>query len=250
MSNRNHHVFSHALTLVVLVGLVIMFFHVTGLTPREVKDYIHVGTQKVKDNPPPSLISKKEAKDSISTAKARAELEALPTKDAGSMKGYSRSQFGKAWTDVDHNGCDTRDDILNRDMTDKTWVDSKHCRVKSGTLHDPYTGKTLHWKRGGRDVLVDIDHVVALGNAWTSGASDLSESKRVALANDPDNLLAVDGPANRKKGDKDASKWMPDNDDFTCQYASKQVQVKTKYRLWVTDAERSALEDALDTCPA
>ena len=147
-------------------------------------------------------------------------LDSLEVKGRAPKTGYKRTQFGKAWADVDHNGCDTRNDILNRDLTGVRHKWRTHnCVVKSGKLHDPYTGKDIKFKKGKKtSTAVQIDHVVALSDAWQKGAQKLSEERRTALANDPYNLLAVQGRANQKKSDGDAATWLPSNKGFRCEY--------------------------------
>ena len=165
------------------------------------------------------------------------------------MTGYSREQFGPAWADVNRNGCDTRNDILTRDLSDKVYKPGTNgCVVLSGTITDPYTRSAIHFVRGGRSE-IDIDHVVALGNAWVTGAARLPYATRVALANDPLNLLAVDSSANRQKGDGDAATWLPANGSFRCRYVARQIGVKDKYGLYVTPSEKQAMERVLATCP-
>lgn len=178
-------------------------------------------------------------------------LAGLPVKGRAPKTGYSRSQFGPAWADVDHNGCDTRNDILNRDLTDVTRKPGTHdCVVASGRLADPYTGRTIGFTRGEKtSSLVQIDHVVALSDAWQKGAQRLSEERREQLANDPYNLLAVDGNANMVKSDGDAATWLPDNKAFRCEYVARQIGVKTRYGLWVTRAEHDAMAGVLASCP-
>jgi hypothetical protein len=179
---------------------------------------------------------------------ALAELESIPVKGRAPKTGYDREgQFGTPWLDVDRNGCDTRNDILARDLTAPTLVGA--CRVSAGTLTDPYTGQTIPFLRGETtSALVQIDHVVALSNAWQSGAQQLSHEQRVQLANDPRNLLAVDGSANQSKGDRDAATWLPANIGFRCDYVERQVTVKHAYGLWVTAAERDAMLRVLSAC--
>ena len=173
-------------------------------------------------------------------------LETLEVKGRASKTDYSRMQFGNGWTSVA--GCDTRNTILYRDMPDaKT---DENCRVISGTLHDPYTDETISFVRGAEtSQLVQIDHVVALSNAWQTGAQGLTETNRIALANDPLNLLAVDGAANQQKSDGDAATWLPSNKPFRCQYVARQIAVKRKYHLWVTSAEKQAITRVLSACP-
>lgn len=179
-------------------------------------------------------------------------LATLTVHDPDPMTGYSRDQFGPAWTDnnddtLGHNHCDTRDDILARDLTDV--VREGNCTVVSGLLHDPYTGQTIPFQRGpDTSTRIQIDHIVALGNAWITGAQQLSPQQRVDLANDPRNLLAVDGPANNNKRDKDASQWLPPNTAFRCAYVADQALVKSVYHLWVTPAEKDAMTATLADC--
>lgn len=159
---------------------------------------------------------------------------------------YNRvEQFGPAWKDVDHNGCDTRNDILDRDLTVKDKRNA--CVVTAGQLADPYSGERIDFNKKDASK-VQIDHIVALENAWQSGAYNLTQEDREALANDPDNLLAVNGHDNMAKGSKSADQWMPPNTAYTCTYASKQVQIKSRYALTVTSSEKQALADALATC--
>ena len=159
---------------------------------------------------------------------------------------YSRvEQFGPAWKDVDHNGCDTRNDILARDLIVRGMRNS--CVVTAGQLADPYSGTWIDFSKKEASK-VQIDHVVALENAWQSGAYNLTQEDREALANDPNNLLAVNGHDNMAKGSKSADQWMPPNADYACTYASKQVQIKSRYALTVTTPEKQALADALATC--
>ncbi|MFD7308437.1 HNH endonuclease family protein [Promicromonospora sp. NPDC059942] len=182
---------------------------------------------------------------------ALAALDTLPVQDAATKDGYDReSDFGSAWQDADDNGCDTRNDMLQRDLDDFVLTDGDSCQVASGTLDDPYTGETIEFERGENSGAVQIDHVVALMNAWTTGAADWDKDKRVSIANDPLNLVASDGPANMGKGAKDASEWLPDNQAYRCEYVARQIAVKTKYELWVTPAEHDAMEDVLTSCPA
>ena len=177
-------------------------------------------------------------------------LEGLMVADQASDTGYDREQFGQAWADIDHNGCDTRDDVLGRDLSDVTFKpDTNACVVATGTLNDPYTGGVISFVRGqSTSSAVQIDHIVALAAAWRTGAADWPEEKRTAFANDPTNLLAVDGPANAAKADSDAAEWLPENEAFRCTYVTAQVQVKAAYGLWVTSAEKTAMVDVLEDC--
>ena len=176
---------------------------------------------------------------------AKAELGKLEVKGRAPKTGYTRKQFGNGWGKI--NGCSVREVILARDLTDEK-IDEK-CRVLSGVLNDPYTGQIIHFQRGEKlSSKVQIDHVVALSDAWQKGAQQLSPEEREKLANDPLNLLAVDGPANQAKGDGDAATWLPSNKPFRCQYVARQIAVKRRYRLWVTEAEKSAMSSILEKC--
>ena len=176
-------------------------------------------------------------------------LAALAVKGRAPETGYDRDQFGATWADVDRNGCDTRNDVLARDLVDEVFrAGTQDCVVESGTLADPYTGATIAFEKGDGSS-VDIDHVVALSNGWQTGAFAWDEARRTAFANDPLNLLAVDYSANRQKGDGDAATWLPANRSYRCAYVARQVAVKATYGLWVTQAEHDAIARVLDGCP-
>ncbi|BAS11339.1 hypothetical protein AHiyo4_47610 [Arthrobacter sp. Hiyo4] len=164
--------------------------------------------------------------------------------------GYTREEFGPAWADVDRNGCDTRNDILARDLDSETFKPgTQNCVVATGTLADKYTGTTINFVRGNTSSsAVQIDHLIALSDAWQKGAQQLGAEQRRQLANDPLNLMAADGPTNSAKGDKDAATWLPPNKAFRCEYAARQTAVKAKYSLWVTQAERDAMAGILAAC--
>lgn len=188
-----------------------------------------------------------DAPESNQAAAMRALLAGLEVKGRAPKTGYARDQFGENWKDIDRNGCDQRNDVLARDLHNAEAP--KGCKVLSGVLDDPYTGTTINFVRGqDTSVLVQIDHVVALADAWQKGAQQLSPERREQFANDPLNLLAVDGPANQQKGAGDAATWLPANKAFRCQYVSIQIQVKAEYQLWVTPAERDAMDRELNRC--
>jgi Protein of unknown function (DUF1524) len=182
---------------------------------------------------------------------ALAALAPIPVKGRAPMTGYSRHLFGSGWVDTDHDGCDTRNDILTRDLARTTFkAGAGNCVVLTGRLADPYSGRAIAFKRGlTTSNAVQIDHVVALGDAWQTGARQWSTAKRTAFANDRLELLAVDGPLNEAKGDADAASWLPPNKGFRCAYVARQVAVKATYGLWMTQAEKSAIAGILATCP-
>jgi len=183
-------------------------------------------------------------------AQALVQLESIPVKGRAPKTGYTRDEFGPAWADTDHNGCDTRNDILARDLTGETFKPgTNNCVVATGTLADNYTGATIQFVRG-QDTSSDIqiDHIVPLSDAWQKGAQQLSADQRKELANDPLNLMAADGPTNSAKGDKDAATWLPPNKAFRCEYVERQTDVKAKYALWVTQPEHDVIVGVLKNC--
>ena len=203
---------------------------------------IYINTPKIIETIKP--ITKNETK--IITSPAIDGLNILEVKGRAPKTGYSREQFGSDWNVT--SGCDTRNIILNRDLVD-TKLDEK-CNVVSGLLNDPYTGKPIQFSRGGEtSSAIQIDHVVALSDAWQKGAQQFTETMRIGLANDPLELLAVSGPANLQKSDGDAATWLPSNKSFRCSYVARQIAVKQKYSLWVTQAEHDAIESILSKCP-
>ena len=175
-------------------------------------------------------------------------LGKLAVKGRAPKTGYSRSLFSDGWGSI--NGCDTRNFILRRDLRSITWRSGTSCLVATGILQDPYTGRTISFVRGVQTSLaVQIDHVVAVSDAWQKGAQQLSGESRYSFYNDPLNLLAVDGPTNEAKGDGDAATWLPPNKVFRCSYVARQIAVKSKYKLWVTTAEMTAMSRVLSSCP-
>jgi hypothetical protein len=176
-------------------------------------------------------------------------LAVLSVKGRAPKTGYDRAEFGTPWADVDRNGCDQRNDVLARDLTAEV-LQGGGCVVASGTLHDPYTGATIPFTRGqGTSTAVQIDHVVSLSNAWQTGAQQLTADQRRALANDPLNLQATGGRTNQQKGDGDAATWLPPLRGYWCTYVARQIAVKVKYDLWVTQAERDRMAEILGGCP-
>jgi Protein of unknown function (DUF1524) len=173
-------------------------------------------------------------------------LNNLEVKGRAPKTGYARSQFPH-WSDPDRNGCDARNDTLKRDLTNITYkAGTRDCKVIAGQLLDPFSGKVITFST--TKVVIDIDHVVALSNAWQTGAAYFDKNKRSQIANDPLNLLAVDSKLNRQKGDGDAATWLPPSKAFRCEYVERQIQVKSKYQLWVTAAEKAAISRVLAEC--
>ena len=179
---------------------------------------------------------------------ALSALNKLPVKGRAPKTGYSREQFPH-WKDPDKNGCDSRNYILKRDLTNVVFkVDTNNCKVVAGTLLDPYSNKLITFDLSKSASTIDIDHVVALSNAWQTGAFQLTLNQRTNFANDPLNLLAVDNKLNRQKGDGDAATWLPPYKSYRCTYVARQVSVKAKYKLWVTAPEKAAITKLLEGC--
>ena len=173
-------------------------------------------------------------------------LEKLEVKGRAPKTDYSREQFYSGWPNID--GCSLRQRIIKREFGESAVLEE--CNVIAGEYDEPYTGE--HKNYSNRDEIsngIQIDHVVALSDAWQKGAQNLSSDERYAVATDPLNLLAVDAAANKKKSDGDAATWLPSNKKFRCQYVARQVSVKYKYKLWVTDAEKNAIFKVLENCP-
>jgi Protein of unknown function (DUF1524)/Excalibur calcium-binding domain len=213
----------------------------------------HEGAPTTVD-PATGLLSDQAAQAAIEGANrtsALAALAAIEVKGRAPRTGYDRDLFGSGWVDTDRNGCDTRNDVLARDLSGETFKPGTHnCVVLTGTLADPYSGRTIAFQRGqGTSDDVQIDHVVALSDAWQKGAQAWDGARRTAFANDPLNLLAVDGPLNQQKGDGDAATWLPPNRGYRCAHVARQVAVKATYHLWMTQAEKNAIATVLSSCP-
>jgi hypothetical protein len=191
-----------------------------------------------KSSAPPAV-----APAAVSAGTAAAALDQLPVKGRAPKTGYSRSQFGKGWSDPDGNGCDARRDVLARQAVGEPVRRGKAQCVFTADIVDPYSGTVIP------STTADVDHVVALGDAWVKGAQQLDSTRREALANDPLNLLAVAASLNRQKSDSDAASWLPPAKSARCGYVARQVAVKMRYGLWVTPAERDAIARVLAGCP-
>ncbi|QPK81457.1 HNH endonuclease [Schaalia sp. ZJ405] len=231
-----------------LIALVILLILLWFFVPQG-KAFLTTVAREIGITLPSSQVSIED----LPASQARDQLAAIPVRepqDAVDNPRYSRDRFGDAWADVDRNGCDTRNDILSRDLARPTFKEGPFgCIVLTGTLAEPYTGKTVHFQRGkDTSPLVQIDHVVALANAWESGAWEWTDSQRLEFANDPDNLLAVDGQANQEKLASSADQWLPPNTEFRCDYVSRQIRVKSQWGLSVTAAERETMIRVLADC--
>lgn len=206
----------------------------------------------VTESPAPTLTPSPSPTESESqttaSSPALAALDILPIKGRAPKTGYDRDLFASDW---DYSfGCDTRNKILRRDFVEFQFQADSSCVIATGVLQDPYTGQTINFVRGvGTSNEVQIDHVVAVSDAWQKGAQQLSSDQRYAFYNDPLNLLAVSGSANAQKSDSDAASWLPANTGFRCEFVARQVAVKISYNLWVTQAEYDAISRVLQACP-
>lgn len=182
---------------------------------------------------------------------ARADLERLTVAWNRNWESYDRTAFGPGWSGRGgeprlSDGCTAREDVMKRDLTEVRLADSNSCLVLSGTLLDPYSGERLPYNRFKASE-IEIDHVVALGDAWRSGASGWSAEQRERFANDLGNLLAVQKQANQDKGSKTPDQWRP-REGYWCDYARRWVAVKARWQLTVQPTEKSALADMLGSC--
>ena len=194
----------------------------------------------------PEEIALKPEQTKADSMKAKDVLENLAVQEKNTTEKYYRKLFYDDWS-IDAHGCSMREVILQRDLTD---TKLKDCKVQTGKLNDPYTGAIIEFQRGqDTSEAVQIDHVVALSNAWATGAYKLDTETRYELSQDPLNLLAVDGQANQDKSDAAADAWLPPNQPFQCQYVARQLSVQYKYHLWVTPAEKSTMQRILALCP-
>lgn len=201
------------------------------------------------DNAPKPQVGQQPGASAAEVKGALSMLNEIPVKGRAPKTGYERSNFGAGWKDPDGNGCDARNDILRRDLTSTvTKPGTRNCVVLSGILQDPYTGQKIEFTRGqSSSTAVHIDHVVALSDAWQKGAQKLDAQTMLEFANDPLNLLAVDGKSNMSKGDSDAASWLPPQRSAWCPYVIRQVKVKHRYSLWMTKAEHARIKDVLST---
>ena len=207
--------------------------------------FVFIATLFVSDNVP-EITPSRDAQTQQGGGAAVNALETLLVKGRSPKTGYERSEFGSGWES--QSGCSTRNEILLRDLENAT-VD-ENCFVLTGTLTDPYTGNIIAFVRGETSSQdVQIDHVVSLSDAWQKGAQQMDRQARVAFANDPLNLLAVDGLVNQQKSDGDAATWLPPNKAYRCNYVARQIAVKQKYSIWVTEPEKRAMLGVLSACP-
>jgi len=229
-------------TVVTLVGIILA-------NPKSYEQVLNqdtnAGTSTLK---PTNSTSMNDSADATSMPLAKVILEKLEVKGRAPKTGYNREEFYKSWPLID--GCNLRQRIIKRELDESAVLADDGCTVTAGEFDEPYTGSHLVFhQKSDLSKGLQIDHVVALSDAWQKGAQYQTATERYNLATDPLNLLAVDSQANQSKSDGDAATWLPPNKAFRCQYVARQVSVKYKYHLWVTQAEHDAIARILDTCP-
>ena len=245
MSLKTIHKTRRAITALILSGAVILTIIVNP----------NAWQKKAESNAKEVTSAGSVEKDVIGSGEQRAEgvplatelLAKLEVKGRAPKTGYKRTEFYNGWPDID--GCNLRQRILKRDFGETAKVDEK-CNVVAGKFYEPYTGEEMEFKnRSEISKNVQIDHVVALSDAWQKGAQYKTTDERFKIATDPLNLIAVQAAANQQKSDGDAATWLPKNKSFRCQYVARQISVKHKYSLWVTEAEKDAMSQILAGCP-
>ena len=215
-------------------------------TASQTPNPIATATQDFASTPLPSASFTNEAQEN----QVLVQLAQLTIKGRAPKTGYDRDLFGSAWADVDRNGCDTRNDILQRDLTNITYRSGTgNCVVDSGDFYDPYTGTEFYFVKSTSGSSIEIDHIVSLSDAWQKGAQQWNSQTRKEFANDPLNLVATSQSANRAKSDSDAATWLPPNKGIRCSFVARQIAVKSAYQLWVTQAEYDAMLRILESCP-
>lgn len=198
-------------------------------------------------NPSPSTTTT----STTSISAVEVQLSNLLIKGRAPTTGYERELFGSPWLDVDRNGCDTRNDILQRDLTNiKFRPGTNSCVVESGYFFDPYTTSEFEFVKSSSASSIEIDHIVSLSDAWQKGAQQWDSQTRKQFANDPLNLVATSQSANRQKSDSDAASWLPANKEIRCAFIARQIAVKSAYQLWVTEAEFNMMQTVLEKCPS
>jgi len=187
----------------------------------------------------PSANGGKTEDKQVTVSQLTKQLNSLVVKPEQSVD-YSRSDW-KHWSDLDGNGCDTREDLLIKSGTNVTH-DPSTCKITAGTWVEPYAKTKVT-----DSSKLDIDHVVALSLAAKSGGEKLSAAKKEQLANDPQNLYISIAKENRSKGDKGPSEYLPPNGAFQCQYVTSFVTIVDKYGLTITEADKKAVENVIKT---
>lgn len=166
-------------------------------------------------------------------------LTGLLVASEGSVAGYDRSLFG-GWIDADGDSCNTRQEVLLAESL-KQPVIGPGCSV-SGLWRSFLDN--VEWRNASR---LDVDHHVALEEAWQSGASQWSADQRRSFANDLDyfgSLNAVTDTVNSSKGSGDPAEWMPPFAAASCNYVTMWVLTKHRWRLSVDPAKRALFKAA------
>ena len=192
--------------------------------------------------------TKKSDQNSKNYSNSLKDLNSLEVKGRAPKTGYSRKEFYDTWPNKD--GCNLRQRILKRDFGETAVLGKDNCTVVSGRFYEPYTGTEMEFKEKSEiSKGIQIDHIVALSDAWQKGAQYKPKEVRFQIATDPLNLIAAEAAANQQKSDGDAATWLPKNKSFRCQYVARQIAVKFKYALFITPAEKEAMKTVLSHCP-
>ncbi|TDH56008.1 HNH endonuclease family protein [Mycobacterium talmoniae] len=245
----------HKTPLIIAGAVVVCLLIVVTFVLVAVHDSPSGGPPLTSSYPTPLTASYPTTSPGTAASAELAKLATIPIKGRAPKTGYDRALFGTPWTDDvtvpgGHNGCDTRNDILRRDLAGAGYKPGrKACIVLSGTLKDPYTGEVIMFSRGPRSNQIQVDHIVPILDAWQKGAQQWDDLKRRNFANDPMNLQTTSAAANREKGSADAATWLPPNTAYRCTYVSRMVDVKSTYGVWMTQAEHDAIERILHSCP-
>jgi hypothetical protein len=179
----------------------------------------------------------------LTLASVNSMLKTLPVSPEY-PSGYDRDLF-KHWSDADKDCFNTRAEVLQLETSTKT-SHSSTCTIKNGKWYSPYDNVTL--VEAGK---LDVDHVVALKEAWDSGAKKWDSRSREAFANDlgyAGSLIAVSLGSNRSKSDRDIAEWLPTNASYRCTYVAVWVSVKWRWSLTVDAAEKTAISNVLKGC--
>ena len=158
---------------------------------------------------------------------------------------YDRDYFGYP-TDLDSDGCDTRDEVLIADSQVPVTTGTSLCDVTAGQWYSPYDGVLTDNPSD-----IQIDHVVALSEAWDSGANQWDQAIAIEFGNavgSDDNLQVASRASNLGKSDYDPAEWLPDNTDAICWYVTTWSQIKLDWDLAMDATEYTTVTSILANC--
>src|SRR5574344_862419 len=236
-----------------IIGIFILLSAVVCFVIANPKSYeTNIEEVKASSETAENVDSNNQNNKSSEAETATTNLAKLEIKGRAPKTNYKRNAFYETWPE--ETGCNLRQRIILRDFGGKkedggTATADSDCNVTIGTFYKPYTGEFMTYvSKAEISKGIQIDHIVALSNAWQTGAQYKTAEERYSMATDPLNLVAVDASANQEKSDGDAATWLPKNKSFRCQYIERQVAVKYKYGLWVTQAEHDKMSEILTKC--